>query len=251
MAKPTPQRTTYAQEKLLNLVRERQLKQWCVDNSFTHTTMYHLAMGDSLPTYRIISSMTHLIAPIEWLYYVDEPLPYKAQLVPQWDYRRISKFVREHKFDYKVIGEKYGLDDLAAYNLLVAYRTFPTVEFMRKASADCNPIDFFTESNIELPRTFVPDRGNIVNIKGTVLLVLTKKEFNKEHNFLSGCRIIADCKDGVKLEGTDTKGVVNIADLQSYHFNFSNVKASLPALIESVNAQTVRDVLTKVKEMLK
>ncbi len=251
MLKPVPQRITYAQEKLLNLVKERKLKKWCVENSFTHTSIYRLAVGDTLPTYRLISSMSHLISPIEWFYYTDEKIPYKVQLVPQWDYRRISKFVKEHKFDYRVIADKYGIEELTAYNLLVAYRSYPTIDFIKRASADYNPLDFFTESNIEVPRTFIPERGNIVNIKGALYLALTKQDFNKEHNFLTACRIVANCKDGVALEESDTKGFVNPADLHSFEFNYSNTKASLPSLIESVNPQITKEVLNRIKETLK
>ncbi len=251
MNKQIPSRITYAQEKLLKLVEERKLKKWCMDNSLTHTSIYRLAVGDTLPTYRIISSMTHLIAPIEWLFYTDEKLPYKPQILPQWDYKKNSKFIKEHKFDYKVIGEKYGLEELSAYNLLVAYRAYPTIQFIRNACSDFNPVEFFTDSEIEVPKTFIPERGDIVNIKNTAILVLSKKEFNESHNSLTGSAIISECSGGVKLEGTNTKGFVNISDLHSYSYNFSNVNAGLPSLIERLDSKTVREVLVKVREIFK
>lgn len=251
MNKPVPKRITYAQAKLLKLIEERKLKKWCMDNSLTHTSIYRLAVGDTLPTYRIISSMSHLIAPIEWLFYTDKKLPYTAQVVPQWDYKKKSKFIKEHRFDYKVIGKKYGLEELSAYNLFIAYRAYPTIQFMREVCKDFNPIEFFTDSKIEVTKTFIPDRGDIINIKNSVIIVLSKKEFNKSHNSIIGCTIVSDCKDGIKLNTPLVKGIVNIADLHSYNCNFSSMNASLPSLIEKNNSTTVKEILIKIKEIFK
>lgn len=253
MIKSNEKRVTYAQEKLLKLIEERKLKKWCTENALSHTSVYRLAVGETLPTYRIVSSMTHLIPPIEWLFFTDEELPYEPQSIPQWDYRKNSKFIKEHRFDYKIIGEKYGLEELSSYNLLVAYRAYPTMQFIRNACKDVNPIDFFIDAEIEIPKTFIPDRADIVNVENSLLLVLSKKEFNEKHNSITGCKIISEATgdDIIPLTNTSLKGFVKITDLNSYNFNFSNINAGLPYLIEKAEINIVEKVLVKVTEIFK
>ena len=57
MNKICPERITYAQKKLIDLIDKRQLKQWCDNNGLSHSAMYRIAIGDRYPTYSIISSI--------------------------------------------------------------------------------------------------------------------------------------------------------------------------------------------------
>ena len=189
MSKTKPKRVTYAQEKLIKLIESRKLRQWCLDNNLTHSAIYRLALNEQLPTYKIISSMCHIIAPIEWIYFTDETLPYKAQVVPQWDYNKQSKYIKEHKFDYETIAKKYNIEKLSAYNLFVAYRAKPSIQFIKNVSKDVNPIEFFIDSdkNINDIQNYIPKPGDIVSCEGKLILTLSKQEFNTQYTF--GCLI--------------------------------------------------------------
>ena len=100
MLKQIPERITYAQEKIIHLIEERKLRQWCMDNGLQHAAVYRLALGELNPSYKNICNMVHLIAPIEWLFYTDEKLPYEPKTVPQWNSDNKCKFIKEHKLDY-------------------------------------------------------------------------------------------------------------------------------------------------------
>ena len=177
MLKQIPERITYAQKKIIHLIEERKLRQWCMENGLQHASVYRLGIGELIPSYKRICSMVHLIAPIEWLFYTDEKLPYEPQIVPQWNSNERSKFVKEHKYDYKEVAKKYGITELSAYNICVAGRAKPSLAFIRECCKDTNPIDFFMDGEEPVTsKSFTPDRGDIVNIQGNILCVLSKKE---------------------------------------------------------------------------
>ncbi len=243
MLKPVPSRITYAQQKIIKLIENRELRKWCAANGLTHSAMYRLAFGEQLPSYRIISSVCHLIAPIEWLFFTDEQLPYPPQLVPQWNAENICKFVKQHKFDYRATGEKYGLSELSAYNIFVAYRAKPTVELIKKACLEVNPIDFFTDGDIPVLQNYVAKRGDIVSIDNTCVFVLSNKIQNeKEHSFI-GCNITQPCEKGLKLENLSTKGYINYHSINTYCYK------NPPALIESLDEKTISTVLTAIQQI--
>ena len=220
MLKQIPERITYAQKKLINLIEERKLRQWCMENGLQHAAVYRLATGELTPSYKNICSMVHLIAPVEWLFYTDEKLPYEAQVVPQWNYNEQCKFVKEHKYDYKEVAKKYGITELSAYNICVAGRAKPSLAFIRECCKDTNPVDFFIDGEEpSVPKTFVPDRGDIINIQGNILLVLSKKDASssaEKNSFLTVCPIVKKEEQSIELTGIKTKGFVNPKNIQTY-----------------------------------
>ena len=248
MLKAKPERMTYAQEKLIALIEERKLRRWCMDNGLTHSAIYRLALGEQVPTYRIIASMCHLIAPIDWLFFTDEKLPYEAQLLPQWKCESPSKFVKSHRYDYKTIAEKYDLDMANAYNIFVAYRANPTPSFIRAACTETNPTDFFCdgEGKIKSLKEFVPDRGDIVSVEGKIVLVITKTEANEKNKIFTGCTILSESESGIKLESTVTKGFVSPHDLQS----FSITHLVPRTLIEKTTTEFAEKVIEEVRKDL-
>lgn len=173
-------RLTYGQRKLQQLIDERMLNQWAVNNNLSHAQLYSIAVGLRIPTYRFICSICHIISPIEWLYYEDEELPYEAVTVPQWPYYMPSKFIIEHQGVYKQIGEKYGLSLSSAKNLFRDNRAYPSIQFMRRACEDYNPVDFFTAYEEKTPA-----QGDIIHItinsQNLNALVLS----NQQHNISS------------------------------------------------------------------
>jgi len=59
-------RFTYAQQKLLALVEARQLRSWCLERKLPHASLYKLAVGQSVPTFKAISYLVPYFAPAEW-----------------------------------------------------------------------------------------------------------------------------------------------------------------------------------------
>ena len=246
MLKAIPERLTYAQQRLVKLIEARELRRWCTNNGLTHSSIYRIALNEQIPTYKTICEMAHLIAPIEWLFYTDEKLPYKAQLVFAFDPKKsICKYIKEHRFDYKTIAEKYGLSNLSAYNLFVTYKARPTAAFIRQVCAEVNPIEFFTESIKEIPEQYIPERGDIISHNGELLFVLTTKEYTEKHTYVICCLISSDCMDGITLEKTHTKGTVNPYAIISFSF-----ARPMPTLIETADKVSTKKIMKKATEFL-
>lgn len=246
--KELPERITYAQEKLIKLVDARKLRRWCQENGITHSAAYRLALGEILPNYRIMASMCHLIAPIDWLFFTDETRPYEEQLLPKWDNAEPAKFIQEHRDDYREIAKRYGLSELIAYNIFVAHRKVPTVRLMRDACAEVNPIEFFMPSSMEITPGYIPRKGDIVRTgkDGSTYLVITASEKNKEFNSFTGCLISRSCESGIELSGTRTQGFVNPRSL-------ATVRLDAPAplvLIEKTEAELVEKTASMAMEYL-
>lgn len=240
MLKKIPERVTYAQEKLVKLIEERKLRKWCHDNGFNHATVYCLAVGDRLATYKTVCSMSHLIAPIEWIYYTDEKIPYDSELVPPLPANSLSKFVLEHKFDYKTICKKYDIPELTGYNIFVAYRSKPSLMFIRKVAADINPIDFFITGDIKSEEKYIPDRGDIVSISTELYLVLTSSKKNRSEKAFVCCKINSEDSSGLKIKSDFISGYANPSLIISFSLS------SNPTLIDRISTD-LSDFLRKIK----
>lgn len=245
MLKQKPERVTYAQEKLLKLIEERKLRRWCLDNGIIHSAAYRLALGEQLPTYKIMSSMCHLIAPVEWLFYTDESLPYAPELLPKWDTKKQSKFVKEHRFDYKAVAEKYGLSELSAYNIFVAYRASPTPALIKSASKDVNPREFFTDGEIEIRKDYIPERGDIVSVDGNIFLAITDSQGNAGRKMFSCCAIVSKAENGIAVSPGASRGFVNPCAVQS----FPIIHTKPRTLIGKADAGVAEKVLDAVRKM--
>ena len=248
MLKRIPERITYAQKKIIALIEDRKLRQWCIDNDLEHSAIYRIGIGEQNPTYKTISLMVHLIPPIEWLFYTDEKLPYKPQLLPQWDSSKKSKFIKSHKYDYKELVKRYGINELSAYNMCVAFRAMPGVAFIRECCKDTNPIDFFIDGEEPAePKNFSPDRGDIINISGNIVLVLSKKQGIENTNYITCVPIVAKTKDGIELSGTKTKGFAVAKNLNTYLLS-SKCQANY---IETVSKEIIATVLEEARNVLR
>lgn len=248
MLKQKPERITYAQQKLIQLIEERKLRRWCLDNGIMHSSAYRLALGEQTPTYKIIASTCHLISPIEWLFFTDEKLPYEPVLIPKWDSEKPSKYVKAHHFDYLTVAKKYNLESISAYNIFVSYRAKPTPLFIRAVCNEVNPIDFFTDGETEITnlREFVPERGDIVSVEGKIIFVITKQKLNEKNKSFSGCVIISENEKGIELKKSITKGFVCPYKLSSF-----NIEMTTPrTLIEKAEEGIVKKVLDKVYKEL-
>lgn len=249
MLKQKPDRLTYAQARLIPLIEERKLRRWCMDNGLTHVAVYRLALGEQLPTYRIIASMCHLIAPIEWLYYTDEKLPFEPELLPQWTCENPSRYVMQHRYDYKTVAHKYSLDTMNAYNIFVSHRSNPTPALIRKICEDgTNPVEFFTAGDGETKplKEFVPERGDIVSVEGKIILTVSRAESSERHKSFSGCMILAKSEDGVKMEGCVTRGTVRTDMLWS----FPLIPTCPRTLIEKMTPEFTERVMEEVRREL-
>lgn len=86
-------RITYAQQKLLALVEARQLRSWCLESNLPHASLYKLAVGQSVPTFKAISYLVPYFAPAEWLFFMDEEIPNPIRTLPEWNPDDTSVFI--------------------------------------------------------------------------------------------------------------------------------------------------------------
>lgn len=215
MLKEIPERITYAQEKLIKLIEERKLRKWCLENGLTHSTIYKLATGEKLPSYPIVCSMSHLVPPIEWLFYTDEQIPYEAQTVLPLEPGKECRYVAAHRKDYREMAEKYGLTEIQAYNIIIG-RKKPNLGFIRQTCGEVNPIEFFIPSDETETKTTVPERGDIASIKGKNFLVLSEREPNEKNGTFIACPVASD-ENGIPLVcDCNVSGKIKICEIMSF-----------------------------------
>ena len=245
--KKKAERVTYARKRLLGLIESRKLRSWCEENGVNHSTAYRLALGERIPTYKTIASMCHLIAPIEWLFFTDEKLPFKPRLLPQWPCKEPCKFVRERRYSYKKVAEEFDVSPQIAYDIFVSYRLNPNISLMRAACGATDPTEFFVAGKGEITplSNFIPDRGDLVSVSGRTVFVITKKEFNKKSKSFSGCLVTADSAKGIKLKG-NVKGVVNDTRL----YSFPLIKTEPCSLLEKASEELTDKVMEEVRKTL-
>ena len=252
MLKEVSSRITYAQEKIIKLIKDRKLRQWCITNGLDHATFYRIGTGEKQVNYKIISKTVHLIAPIEWLFYTDEKLPYEPQILPVWNPEKKCKFIQEHKYDYKEIAKKYNVTEAYAFKLCAdaAYRVMPSITFIRECCKDTNPIDFFIDDEaseeIAIKKdSFYPERGDIISLQGNIYLVLSKKATIKKQGCITCCPVTQE-KESLELKNTKTKGFVNPVNLQTV-FLAPRCQASF---IETVPEEITAAVIKEAKKLL-
>lgn len=250
MFKEKPERPTYAQVKLLDMVERRKLRQWCKENGFSHTAVYRLAFGEQPITYKVMASMCHFISPIEWLYFTDEKLPFEPVLLPKWDLERPPKYVKEHRYDYKTIAQKYEIPYISAYKIFVSYTGYPSPIFIRKLCPEINPVDFFIageeDSEIKHLNQFIPNRGDIISVEDKLIFVISTQQDNERNNSYTGCLILSDAENSIKLENLESKGYVCPYKLQSFNI----IKTSPRTLIEKADLEFTQKIIDAVKAAL-
>lgn len=249
MLKQKPERLTYAQAKLIKLIEERKLRKWCLDNGIIHSAAYRLALNEQIPNYKLIASMCHLISPIEWLYYTDEPLPFEPNLLPKWECKEPCKYIKEHRFDYNTIAQKYGLEKNNAYNIFVAYRANPSLKLIRKVCEDnINPLEFFTSTEGEIVslKDYIPERGDIVSVEEKLVLVISNHKENEINKTYTGCLILSQAENSIELSDTSSKGYVCPYNLVS----FKILLTSSRILIEKAPEELTKKVLEEVRKSL-
>ena len=136
-------RITYAQQKLLVLVEARQLRSWCLESNLPHASLYKLAVGQSVPTFKAISYLVPYFALDEWLFFRDEEIPYSIRTLPEWNPDDTSVFIQHHKKDWKQTAKKYGIAEENARNIFVNRRANFTLLQMRRMAGDVNPEEWF------------------------------------------------------------------------------------------------------------
>lgn len=251
MLNKLPERLTYAQEKLLRLSKEKKITLLCQEYGISYTIIHDILYNNRIPTFNLMSSACHLIAPIEWLFYTDEKLPYKPQLLPKWDSKKLSKFIAQHKFDYRTIAEKYGLTELVAYNIFVSRRQYPTYDLIKKACDSTNPIEFFTCTDILPDEYYTPDRGDLVHYDGSIYVVISKQSFVNKHKKFVGCKVFStSLKNGIPLTKTTTKGFVDPYCINTFPFFTTAFNTPVPCLIEKINIKTVQSIIRDSKKIL-
>ena len=153
--------------------------------------------------------------------------------MPEWQLDDVPSFVRRHKHDYLEVGEKYGTTEAFARNLFVNHRARPSINLIRACALDgINPIEFFTEGDASDDGKFYPDRGDIVQLSGKTILVLTKEKHNRTTHSLTG----------VCLEN----GLPDITSLSTIIY-----VRNIPELVEKGNPELVDATLKEVKGLFR
>ena len=240
MNKEIPARITYAQKRLIIMIQKRELRSWCLEHNLEHASLYRIALGEKVATYKIVSSLVHLIPPAEWIYYIDEKIPYELKTVPIWDSSKNCSFILKHKTDWQEVSKKYDLPLESCRNLFVNHRAKPSLLQIRKFALDTDPIEFFTEGDF-VEDTYIPERGDIVSISGKKVLVLSKQEYNIENKAIMCIYIEECCKNGMKIENSEISGEINLLSLTT--ITYSRI---MPKFIVKLDDKLVQNVLDKV-----
>ena len=245
MNKEIPVRITYAQKRLIIMIQKRELRSWCLEHNLEHASLYRIALGEKVATYKIVSSLVHLIPPAEWIYYIDEKIPYELKTVPIWDSSKNCSFILKHKTDWQEVSKKYDVPLESCRNLFVNHRAKPSLLQIRKFALDTDPIEFFTEGDY-VEEVYVPERGDVVSISGKKVLVLSKQEYNIENKAIMCIYIEESCKNGMKIENSEISGEINLLSLTT--ITYSRI---VPKFIVKLNDKLVQNVLDKVVSYFK
>ena len=224
------ERLTYARAKLMDLLEKRGLKAWCQKNNLPHATMYKLAVGSSIPTFKMISELLPFFAPAEWVYFTDERIPYEFHTLPAWNPDEYSEFLFCHKQDWRDIAQKYGFTLENARNICVNRRANVTLLQLRKMAKDVNPEEFFTPPENGNTGLFFPNRGDIVTFGGKQMLVLSGFKENKKHSFFIG------------VENTEPVDITTLAACPYVR--------KAPVVVDKADAEAVESVLDTVRKVL-
>jgi hypothetical protein len=245
MNKEIPARITYAQKRLIIMIQKRELRSWCLEHNLEHASLYRIALGEKVATYKIVSSLVHLIPPAEWIYYIDEKIPYELKTVPIWDSSKNCSFILKHKTDWQEVSKKYDVPLESCRNLFVNHRAKPSLLQIRKFALDTDPIEFFTEGDF-VEDTYIPERGDVVSISGKNVLVLSKQEYNIENKAIMCICIEESCKNGMKFENSEISGEINLLSLTT--ITYSRI---MPKFIVKLDDKLVQNVLDKVVSYFK
>lgn len=246
---PAQDRITYAQKKLRDLLEKRMLRGWCLKNSLTPDSFFRVATGERNPSYAMMSAAANVIPPIEWLFYTDERMPYPPETVSKWNPKEKSSFILNHSAKYRLVAEKCGIDEHAAYRMFVSREILPTPPVIRACCAVANPTEFFVPAEVRDSESvmFVPGRGDIVLMQdspSTLSFVLSSKEFSQRTSKAVVCPV-EEFGDGLKLKGKAFSGVavcdtIETIDLQA---------VSRLRFVESVSAKTAEKILAAAKKV--
>lgn len=226
-------RITYAQKRFRDLLEQSKFKSWCVENNLPYELLHKIAIGERVPTYKLMCQTCDVIPPAEWLYFTDEEIPYKVQTVPKWDVEQDSFFIQIHKSDYKEICKKYDLEQMDGYNLFCMKRLRPSMVIIRKFLKDIDPILFFIGTEEVNKILEYPEAGDIITAQNKQYFTVSKKSFNEEKQKIIAAPVIA------KEIQTDTLITLNLKDIC--------------VLIEKqyqLEAEQKQDILNKIKNNL-
>lgn len=238
------QRITYAQKFLLDLVEKRELRSWCLENNLDHPAVYRIAVGERVPSYKIICSMVHLIPPAHWVYFSDEEIPYEVKTVPQWDASVNPTFILKHKRDYKYLAERYEIQSSIAQNIFVHYRTKMSIEHMRMFANEADPLEFFT-LDASLTEPYVPERGDIISLATKTWIVLSKKDFNLRNNTVFAVEI-NEKGNGIEIQTDEVSGKVDLLSVGTISYS-----RLLPVFLGKTEKSVVVSVIKEIGSILK
>lgn len=91
MLKPVPEHITYGQYVLIILIKNRELRKWCIENNLDHAHIYRLAIGEKKLNYKLIFTLRHLIDPSDFFYLTTENRPRIKKISVKADLKEYNK----------------------------------------------------------------------------------------------------------------------------------------------------------------
>lgn len=137
---------SYAQDMLINMVKERTLRSFCTKYNIPHSDIYRMATGERAPGYYIILALCEVIPPILWFISIDEAKPKtrkikttpieKAELKNTLGFKELEKLGKDELIELKI-------DKQAIYKLKTGKTRILTFKRMIEFSPKINPTDWF------------------------------------------------------------------------------------------------------------
>ncbi len=79
---------SHGQRHFLNMLKTRELRQFCTDNNISFVFLYNITTGKVSPPCPLIFKLRNIVYPDCWFYDEDEPLPDRLQFtdkITEWD----------------------------------------------------------------------------------------------------------------------------------------------------------------------
>lgn len=136
---------SYAQQMLIDKIKARTLRSFCIENNIPNSDIYRMATGERAPGYYIILALCEVINPILWFTSIDEPKPKikkikanpeKKELKDTLGFTKFQNLSKEDLLELRI-------DKQAVYKLKTGKTRILTFKRMIEFSPKISPTDWF------------------------------------------------------------------------------------------------------------
>ena len=241
-----PARMTYAQKKLIDLLKARKLTAFAKDNGIDPTRLRACAVEENGVSFLMVSRLCHVIPPVDWLFHTDEEIPVERKTCQRFDCRtQVSRFVESHKFDYIEFSKENDIPYESAYKIFNIRTANPSLSLMRKLISKANPIDYFipadSDNDEESQLHEIPERGDLLKFGKNYILVLSNRDHNEKTGTVSGLKILPH-GTGRRIESRLYSGFC-----EENFIVTESIEGKNPLLMGKVDSESVQYCLAKVR----